>query len=59
VTLAADGLSLIYQYDLTGAGPEIEKLFSEILALGLKVKDLQTGESSLEEIFLQLVSEAA
>jgi len=27
--------------------------------LGLKVKDLQTGESSLEEIFLQLVSEAA
>ena len=59
VTLAADGLSLIYQYDLMGAGPEIEKLFSEILALGLKVKDLQTGESSLEEIFLQLVSEAA
>lgn len=59
VTLAADGLSLIYQYDLIGAGPEIEKLFLEILALGLKVKDLQTGESSLEEIFLQLVSEAA
>ena len=59
VTLAADGLSLIYQYDLLGAGPEIEKLFSEILACGLKVKDLQTGESSLEEIFLQLVSEAA
>jgi len=27
--------------------------------LGLKVKDLQTGESSLEEIFLKLVSEAA
>ena len=59
VTLAADGLSLIYQYDLIGAGPEIEKLFLEIFALGLKVKDLQTGESSLEEIFLQLVSEAA
>lgn len=59
VDLAVDGLSLIYQYDLMGVGPEIEKLFSEILALGIKVKDLQTGESSLEEIFLKLVSEAA
>ncbi len=59
LALSADGLLLIYQYDLIRAGSEIEKLFLEILALGFKVKDLQTGESSLEEIFLKLVSEAA
>ncbi|TNF89700.1 MAG: ABC transporter ATP-binding protein [Gammaproteobacteria bacterium] len=53
---SADGSRLTYTYD-----PDIERtgitaLLQSLHEVGLKLKDLQTSESSLEEIFVRLVN---
>ena len=56
--LKADGQDLVYTVD--GAdGRDISALLKGIGELPIVVKDLQTHQSSLEDIFVKLVSEHA
>ncbi len=55
VTLAPDGLSLTYTYD-AAAGPEaIAAFLKEVAAADVAFSDLETRQTSLEEIFVSLV----
>jgi len=47
--------ALIYTYDMQADDTGINALLRQLTALGLDVKSLQTRQSSLEEIFVQLV----
>src|SRR5215212_4654234 len=55
--LAADGSELIYTYDTQSERTGITTLLAELNAAGIKFNDLQTRQSSLEEIFVSLVKE--
>ena len=56
ITMANDGSKLLYTYDASGeSGAGVYELLSELTGLGIKYSDLQTTESSLEDIFLTLV----
>ena len=56
--LAADCLSIIYQYDKVGPEVNIAGLLQAVSNAGLGVKDIHTQQSSLEEIFVDLVGES-
>ncbi len=56
---AEDGLSLTYSYDTTGERTGITTLLNDLQKAGLHMKDLQTRQSSLEDIFVDLVKETA
>ena len=55
--LAADGSELIYTYDTQTERKGIAALLADLNAMGIKFKDLQTEQSSLEDIFVSLVKE--
>ena len=59
LALSADGFTLTYTYDTQGeqaaAGPGIAGLLAAVAAAGIAFKDLQTHQSSLEDIFVSLV----
>jgi ABC-2 type transport system ATP-binding protein len=55
--LAADGSELIYTYDTQTERKGIAALLADLNAIGIKFKDLQTEQSSLEDIFVNLVKE--
>ena len=55
LSLSEDGLSIIYLYDTKGSTNEITKLLNEISSADLQISDLQTSQSSLEEIFVSLI----
>ncbi len=57
LVLQADGTELVYTFDAQHEGTGIAGLMRQIQASGLDVKDLQTRQSSLEDIFVSLVSE--
>ena len=57
--LGADGESLIYSYDTRGKRTGITSLLNDIAGAGLTLRDVQTRESSLEDIFVDLVSRDA
>ena len=57
LTLSADGMELIYSFDAQMDGTGIADLMRQLAALGVDFKDLQTSQSSLEDIFVSLVSE--
>lgn len=48
---------LVYTYDTAGERTGITSLLNDLSAAGLKVCDLETRQSSLEDIFVGLVSE--
>ncbi|PRY75285.1 ABC-2 type transport system ATP-binding protein [Yoonia maritima] len=56
---ADDGLSLTYTYDTNGERTGITTLLNDLAAAGLTMTDLQTKQSSLEDIFVGLVKETA
>jgi len=56
--LAGDGRELIYTYDTQGERPSIAALLDDLDKAGVGFKDLQTTQSSLEDIFVSLVKEA-
>ena len=56
---AADGMSLTYSYDTKGERTGITTLLNDLQKAGLHMKDLQTQQSSLEDIFVGLVKETA
>ena len=55
--LAAGGTELIYTYDARTERRSIADLLGDLNAAGVKFRDLQTRQSSLEEIFVDLVKE--
>jgi ABC-2 type transport system ATP-binding protein len=55
--LAADGLALTYTYDANAGRLGIVDLLKSLGDAGVAFKDLHTTESSLEDIFVSLVSE--
>lgn len=54
-----DGSALIYTYDVREERTGITPLLNDLQAAGLQMRDLQTHQSSLEEIFVGLVQEDA
>jgi ABC-2 type transport system ATP-binding protein len=54
--LKTDGMDLIYTAD-SADGVDISKLLQRLSELSIVIKDLQTQQSSLEDIFVSLVSE--
>ena len=59
VKLSDDGLSLTYVYDTKQKKTGITKLLSNLSNSGINLRDIQTDQSSLEEIFVNLVKEKA
>jgi ABC-2 type transport system ATP-binding protein len=57
VTLGAGGTSLVYSYDTAAEQTGITDLLADIREAGLHLVDLQTKQSSLEDIFVGLVTE--
>ncbi|MEL6520637.1 MAG: ABC transporter ATP-binding protein [Pseudomonadota bacterium] len=59
LALAADGSSLTYTYDTGGERTGITSLLTALAAEGIKLRDLHTAQSSLEDIFVDLVKDPA
>jgi ABC-2 type transport system ATP-binding protein len=59
LTIAGDGEELVYTFDTTTGDDGIGALLSDLAASGVSFKDIQTEESSLEDIFVDLVRERA
>jgi ABC-2 type transport system ATP-binding protein len=53
--LADEGSSLIYAYETRGERTGITALLGDLAAAGIRFRDLNTSETSLEEIFVNLV----
>ena len=59
VKLSDDGLTITYVYDTKQKKTGITKLLSNLSNSGINLRDIQTDQSSLEEIFVNLVKEKA
>ena len=59
VKLSDDGLTLTYIYDTKQKKTGITRLLSNLSNSGINLRDIQTDQSSLEEIFVNLVKEKA
>ncbi|HUZ62322.1 MAG TPA: ABC transporter ATP-binding protein [Acetobacteraceae bacterium] len=55
--LSADGNALTYTYDTQAERTGIASLLKALVDAGIRFKDLQTSQSSLEDIFVTLVKE--
>ena len=55
--LSSDGGEMVYTYDSQAGRMDIADLLADLGAAGVRFRDLQTRESSLEEIFVDLVKE--
>jgi ABC-2 type transport system ATP-binding protein len=55
LNLAADGRELVYTYDTQSERTGITSLLDDLNQAGISFKDLQTTQSSLEDIFVDLV----
>jgi ABC-2 type transport system ATP-binding protein len=55
LALANGGSELVYTYDTQGPRTGITKLLTDLAAAGIGFKDLDTTQSSLEDIFVDLV----
>ncbi len=53
--LAADGRALTYTFDVKASETGVADLMREVAGAGLDMRDLQTRQSSLEDIFVGLV----
>lgn len=58
LTLARDGKELIYSYDTQGERTGITALLTDLNAAGLRLRDIHTTQSSLEDIFVGLVRQS-
>jgi ABC-2 type transport system ATP-binding protein len=57
LALNGDGTELTYVYDPGGSRDAVPALLDELRDAGIGLKDLETAQSSLEEIFVNLVRE--
>ncbi|MEM8652509.1 MAG: ABC transporter ATP-binding protein, partial [Pseudomonadota bacterium] len=55
LTKNADGDALFYTYDVRGERTGITSLLNDLNKAGINISDIQTFQSSLEEIFVDLV----
>ena len=56
LSIGEDGSTLIYDYDTKAERTGVATLLGELSRAGLRIRDLQTKQSSLEDIFVGLVS---
>jgi ABC-2 type transport system ATP-binding protein len=59
LTLSADGMTLVYAFENEGGRARITALLRQLGETGITFRDLETSQSSLEEIFVSLVRGAA
>ncbi|WP_288579847.1 ABC transporter ATP-binding protein [uncultured Methylobacterium sp.] len=59
LALSADGTVLTYTYDAKAERTGITGLLTDLAASGIRFRDLQTRQSSLEDIFVDLVKDRA
>jgi len=59
LALSPDGCELEYTFDAAEEGAGVAALLRRLIELGIGFKDLNTRQSSLEDIFVSLVSEPA
>lgn len=59
LSITKEGYGLIYTYDTNSDRTGITTLLADVQKAGLKLADLQTRQSNLEEIFVNLVKESA
>ena len=57
LSLTSDGRGMIYSYDTQGERTGITALLQELNRAGIRFRDLETSQSSLEDIFVDLVGE--
>ncbi len=57
--LGEGGRTLTFEYDTAAGRTGITRLLADLAAAGIAVRDLETRQSSLEQIFLNLLEEAA
>jgi ABC-2 type transport system ATP-binding protein len=57
LTIGGDGHELIYDYDTRADRTGVATLLGELTKAGVRIRDLRTDQSSLEEIFVDLVNE--
>jgi ABC-2 type transport system ATP-binding protein len=57
LALSDDGMTLVYSFESEGDRTRITALLRQVNQLGLAFRDLETRQSSLEDIFVSLVSE--
>ncbi|MFA6266612.1 MAG: ABC transporter ATP-binding protein [Pseudolabrys sp.] len=57
LTLGSDGKDLTFTYDTQSERTGVTRLLSDLNRLDIRLRDLETKQSSLEEIFIGLVSE--
>jgi len=55
VELTDDGLNISYTYDSKNEGSKIQEVLKEVSNSGLLLKDIKINQSSLEDIFVDLV----
>jgi ABC-2 type transport system ATP-binding protein len=59
LTLVSDGNELVYTYDTQGERTGITALLGDLNVAGIRFRDLHTTQSSLEDIFVDLVRQKA
>src|SRR5215203_1691264 len=59
LALADDGHTLMYTYEAQGERHGITRLLENLFGLGIRLKDINTTQSSLEDIFVDLVRKDA
>ncbi|RZI84586.1 MAG: ABC transporter ATP-binding protein [Rubrivivax sp.] len=59
LSLGNEGRELTYTYDSLDEKTDVTELLSALHEAGIKFKDIQTTQSSLEDIFVNLVKEGA
>ena len=57
LSIGEDGGTLVYDYDTKAERTGVATLLGELSRVGLRIRDLQTTQSSLEDIFVGLVSD--
>lgn len=55
IEIASDGAELVYSYDAKAGRTGITTLLGDLAAAGIRFTDLRTEQSSLEDIFVNLV----
>ena len=55
LTLEGDGHCLIYDYDTSAERTGITTLLAALAEAGIRLKDISTRQSSLEDIFVEIV----
>jgi len=53
--LGPDGRTLVYTYEATGEQRGVTRLIEDLLRLDIRLTDIHTSQSSLEDIFVDLV----